>query len=92
MAEVAFVLQHLLRCVTSLGLLVLCFGQSYAVMVLYLYGGKELASGLGPRLMRTHCLAILLMAINGLTECFALSTIDAKKLDKYEIILLIFST
>ncbi len=83
MDEAAFVLKNLLRCVTSLGLLVLCFGQSYARMVLFLYGGAKLASGLGPLLLRTHCLAILLMAVNGSTECYALSTMDTEKLHRY---------
>lgn len=85
MDEAAFVLQNLLRCVTTLGLLVLCFGQSYARFVLFLYGGKTLASGLGPKLLRTHCLAVLLMAVNGSTEAYLQSTIDAPELNRYII-------
>lgn len=82
MDEAAFVLEILLRCVSTLGLLVLCFGQSYAQLVLLLYGGKALATGLGPRLLRTHCLAILLMAVNGTTEGYLLSTVNATELNK----------
>lgn len=83
MEEAAFVLQNLLRCVISLGLLVLCFGQSYARLALFLYGGMKLASGLGPKLLRTHCIAILLMAVNGSTECYALSTMDKQALNRF---------
>lgn len=89
MDEAAFVLENLLRGVTTLGLIVLCFGQSYARLVLLLYGGKALATGLGPRLLKTHCLAILLIAVNGSTECYVHSTIHAKQFDRYDTILLI---
>lgn len=82
MDEAAFVLQNLLRSVSSLGLLVVCFGQSYSRLALLLYGGTKLASGLGPKLLRTHCLAILLMAVNGSTECYALSTMNTEKLNR----------
>lgn len=82
MDEAAFVLQNLLRCVMSLGLMVLCFGQSYARFALFLYGGTKLASNLGPKLLKTHCLAILLMAVNGSTECYALSTMNTDKLNR----------
>lgn len=83
MDEAAFVLENLLRCVMSLGLLVLFFGQGYAKMALFLYGGKNLAYGLGTKLLKTHCLAIVLMAINGSTECYALSTMNTKELNKW---------
>jgi len=83
MKEAAKVLESLLCCVTTLGLLVLCFGQSYVQLVLLLYGGRALATDLGPKLLRTHCLAILLMAVNGSTEGYLLSTINAEELNKY---------
>lgn len=82
MDEAARVLENLLRCVISLGLLVLFFGQSYAKMALLLYGGRNLAYGLGAKLLKTHCIAILLMAVNGSTECYALSTMNTKELNK----------
>lgn len=83
MHEAAKVLKYLLCGVSTLGLLVLCFGQSYAQLLLFLYGGRTLAIGLGPKLLRTHCLAILLMAVNGSTEGYLLSTINAEELNKY---------
>lgn len=82
MKEAAQVLQRLLRVVVSLGLVALCFGQAYARLVLLLYGGSSLAEGLAPLLLRTHTLAILLLAINGTTECYALATMDTSHLDK----------
>lgn len=82
MKEAALVLQRLLRTVVSLGLVALCFGQAYARLVLLLYGGPTLADGLAPLLLRTHTLAILLLAINGTTECYALATMDTQQLDR----------
>lgn len=76
-------LQRLLRTVVSLGLVALCFGQAYARLVLLLYGGTSLAAGLAPLLLKVHSLAILLLAINGTTECYALATMDTAHLDRY---------
>uniref|UniRef100_A0A1B6KM47 Protein RFT1 homolog n=1 Tax=Graphocephala atropunctata TaxID=36148 RepID=A0A1B6KM47_9HEMI len=83
MMEAALVLQRLLRIVVSLGLVALCFGQAYARFVLLMYGGPALADGLAPLLLRAHSLAILLLAINGTTECYALATMDTVHLDRY---------
>ncbi|KAI5730244.1 hypothetical protein M8J76_011708 [Diaphorina citri] len=59
MKEAARVLEQVLRCVTSLGLVVLVFGQSYSRLLLLLYGGSSLADGgLAPLLLRVHCLAV----------------------------------
>lgn len=83
MTETAGVLRRLLRTVVSLGLTALCLGQAYARLVLLLYGGTALAEGLAPLLLRAHCLSILLLAVNGTTECYALATMDTVHLDRY---------
>jgi oligosaccharide translocation protein RFT1 len=82
MAESANVLYQLLRCITCIGLVIVVFGQSYSHLLLYLYGGESLIMGPGPTLMRTHCLAVLLLAINGITECYAFATMNTAQLDK----------
>jgi hypothetical protein len=83
MAESANVLYQLLRCITCIGLVIVVFGQSYSHLLLYLYGGESLIMGPGPTLMRTHCLAVLLLAINGITECYAFATMNTAQLDKW---------
>lgn len=83
MTEAASVLQRLLRTVVSLGLTALCLGQAYARLVLLMYGGTALADGLAPLLLRTHCLSILLLAVNGTTECYALATMNTEHLDRF---------
>uniref|UniRef100_A0A8D9AHU3 Protein RFT1 homolog n=2 Tax=Cacopsylla melanoneura TaxID=428564 RepID=A0A8D9AHU3_9HEMI len=85
MQEAARVLEQVLHCVTSLGLVVLVFGQSYARLLLLLYGGQSLAvsAGLATLLLRTHCLAVLFLAVNGTTECYALATMDTYQIDRY---------
>jgi len=81
MEEASNVLRRLIRCLVALGLLVLVMGQAYAKLVLLLYGGATLLDGPGPTLLRTHCLSILLLAVNGVTECFALATMNTQQLD-----------
>ncbi|XP_023711319.1 protein RFT1 homolog isoform X2 [Cryptotermes secundus] len=91
MAESANVLYQLLRCITCIGLVIVVFGQSYSHLLLYLYGGESLIMGPGPTLMRTHCLAVLLLGINGITECYAFATMNTSQLDKYNYVMAILS-
>jgi oligosaccharide translocation protein RFT1 len=72
----------LLRVNSSIGLTVLSFGQAYAKLALFLYGGSALATGIGPVLLQLHCLAILFLAVNGITECYAAATMNVTELNK----------
>ncbi|XP_014239575.1 protein RFT1 homolog isoform X3 [Cimex lectularius] len=87
MAEAAFVLKGLLKCVTSLGIIVVCFGQGYSRLLLMFYGGSALSDSLATLLLRTHCFAVLLLALNGTTECYALATMNANQIDRYNHIM-----
>ncbi|PSN56321.1 Protein RFT1 [Blattella germanica] len=91
MAESANVLYQVLRCITCIGLVILVFGQSYSTLLLYLYGGQSLIVGPGPLLMRTHCLAVLLLAINGITECYSFATMNTAQLDRYNYLMAMLS-
>ncbi|XP_063229918.1 protein RFT1 homolog [Bacillus rossius redtenbacheri] len=91
MAESSGVLRRLLRCIASLGLVILVFGQSYATLLLALYGGARLARGPGPVLMRFHCLSVLLLAVNGITECYAFATMSTGQLDRYNLLMAVLS-
>nr|CAD7572183.1 unnamed protein product [Timema californicum] len=82
MSESSNVLCQLLRCIASLGLVILVFGQSYSTLLLFLYGGRGLISGPGPTLMRAHCLSVLLLAVNGVTECYSFATMSTRQLDR----------
>lgn len=58
------------------------FGQSYSETLLFLYGGAEFISGGLPELLlKWHCLAIVLLAINGITEGYMFSTNTSKEID-----------
>ncbi|CAH0389729.1 unnamed protein product [Bemisia tabaci] len=83
MIEAATVLEQILHCVMSLGVIVLCFGQAYSRLLLFLYGGSTFAQGVGPLLLRSHCMAILFLAINGITECYASATMSPTEIDKF---------
>ncbi|XP_026479758.1 protein RFT1 homolog, partial [Ctenocephalides felis] len=86
------VLTQLCKVVSSIGLLVLVYGQSYAASLLLLYGGADFVEGGLPiLLLRCHCLAIVLLAVNGVTECYSFATMTSKQLDKYNYYLLGFS-
>lgn len=88
---VTSVLQHLLKTVTLIGCIILVFGQPYAYLALDLYGGSLLSSGAGPLLLRWYCLYVLLLAVNGITECFYFSIMSKEEIDSYNHKMLLFS-
>lgn len=90
--ESCTVLSQVCKTVSSIGLVVLVFGQSYARTLLLLYGGESfIASGLPVQLLRSHCLAIVLLAINGVTECYAFATMTSAQLNSYNYLMVLFS-
>lgn len=88
---VTSVLQHLLKTVTLIGFIILVFGQPYSYLALDLYGGSLLSSGAGPLLLRWYCLYVLLLAVNGITECFYFSIMSKEEIDSYNHKMLLFS-
>ncbi|VEN52733.1 unnamed protein product [Callosobruchus maculatus] len=85
-AESAEVLSQLGKIVTSIGLVIVVFGQSYSHTFLYLYGGKKLVEASLPvQLMRYHSFAIVLLAVNGVTEGYVFATMDNQQIDKYGV-------
>lgn len=90
--ESCTVLSQVCKTVGSIGLIVLVFGQSYSLTLLTLYGGEAfVASGLPVLLLRSHCLAVVLLAVNGVTECYAFATMTSAQLNSYNYIMILFS-
>ncbi|XP_059351439.1 protein RFT1 homolog isoform X2 [Daphnia carinata] len=89
--QVARVLYRLLRALSLIGSIIVVFGFSYSHLLLRLYGGITLTDGPGPLLMKTHCLSVCLMAINGVTEAYVFAAMSSKELDKYNGLMVILS-
>lgn len=90
--EASDVLRHVCKGVTSIGLIGFVFGQSFAGTLLLLYGGHDfVASGLPELLLRWHTFAIVLMAVNGITEGYMFATNTSKQIDTYNYYMAIFS-
>nr|CAG4650093.1 EOG090X04LH [Sida crystallina] len=81
--KAADVLHKLLKGSSLLGSIILVFGFSYSHLLLHLYGGQTLTDGPGPTLMRAHCVCILLLGINGVTEAYILAAMTKEQLDSY---------
>ncbi|OXU21372.1 hypothetical protein TSAR_005295 [Trichomalopsis sarcophagae] len=82
------VLRYLCSLVTSIGLIVLVFGQSYSSLLLWLYGGEKLIADLPVLLLRAHCLAVLLLGVNGVTECYTNATADSTTINKNNLMMI----
>ncbi|XP_013165072.1 PREDICTED: protein RFT1 homolog [Papilio xuthus] len=90
--ESCAVLSQVCKIVSSIGLLVLVFGQSYSKTLLLLYGGEAFVeSGLPVQLLKSHCLAIVLLAVNGITECYCFATMTSAQLNSYNYLMVFFS-
>ena len=75
-------LSVLLTFVFLIALTILCFGYAYSHLALHLYGGQLLSDGEGPTLLRWYCLYVLLLALNGVTECFVFATMSQEQVDR----------
>eukprot|EP00053_Salpingoeca_punica_P014720 m.133947 g.133947 ORF g.133947 m.133947 type:complete len:579 (+) comp16524_c0_seq1:29-1765(+) len=84
-------LRTLLRLVVAVGLVICVFGQAYAYLALDLYGGTLLSAGEGPLLLRSYTAYVVLLAINGVTECFAAASMAAEDVQRHNRWLLVFS-
>ncbi|XP_054751425.2 protein RFT1 homolog [Lytechinus pictus] len=85
------VLQSLLKFVVLIGSIVLIFGYAYSYLLLDLYAGPVLSSPPGPKLLRWFCVYVLLIAINGTTECFVFAAMSQHDVDRYNTKMLGFS-
>lgn len=82
-AEASSVLSNVCKGVMSIGLLGFVFGQSYSGTLLLLYGGKDFVDGGLPELLlRWHCLSIVLMAINGISEGYMFATNTSQQINR----------
>jgi oligosaccharide translocation protein RFT1 len=90
--EASQVLRNVCKGVTSIGLIGFVFGQSYSGTLLLLYGGQDfVAGGLPELLLRWHAFAIVLLAVNGITEGYMFATNTSKQIDTYNYYMAIFS-
>uniref|UniRef100_A0A667GD96 Protein RFT1 homolog n=1 Tax=Lynx canadensis TaxID=61383 RepID=A0A667GD96_LYNCA len=92
MAVAATVLESLLKLALLAGLTITIFGFAYSQLALDIYGGVMLSSGSGPVLLRSYCLYVLLLAINGVTECFTFAAMSKEEVDRYNFTMLALSS
>ncbi|KAL1781217.1 RFT1-like [Sigmodon hispidus] len=88
----AAALESLLKLALLTGLTITVFGFAYSQLALDIYGGAMLSSGSGPVLMRSYCLYVLLLAINGVTECFTFAAMSKEEVDRYNFTMLALSS
>lgn len=77
--------------VVCIGLVILIFGLSYSHLALTIYGGCRLTDMGGHDLMRWYSLYVVLLAINGITECFFFAVMSEREVSRYNQRLLLFS-
>ena len=79
---VAETLSILLKLVLLIALVILSFGYAYSYLALDIYGGSLLSGGSGPTLLKCYCVYVLLLAVNGVTECFVFATMSQSRVDR----------
>lgn len=87
----ATVLESLLKLMLLVGLTITVFGYAYSQLLLDIYGGSMLSSGTGPSLLRCYSFYVLLLALNGVTECFTFASMCKEEVDRYNFVMLALS-
>ena len=72
----------LLKFVLLVALTILSFGFSYSRLALDVYGGSLLSGGEGPMLLQWYCVYVLVLAVNGVTECFVFAAMSQDQVDR----------
>ncbi|RWS31275.1 protein RFT1-like protein [Leptotrombidium deliense] len=70
------ILSVMLKLMITFGSIVVVFGYRFSDIVLLIYGGSKLSSDIALTLMRCQCFYILLIAINGVSECFTFAAMN----------------
>ena len=76
-------LKNLIKLMTIIGLILLIFGYNYSELALLIYGGQKLSEDLGTVLLQWHCVYILFIAVNGITECFTFAAMNNKQINSF---------
>lgn len=84
------VLGALLKLTLLVGLIICTFGLSYSWLALNLYGGKIISTGIGPTLLRWYCVYVLLLSMNGISECFAFAAMSKEQVSRHQRFLFLF--
>eukprot|EP01134_Creolimax_fragrantissima_P002325 CFRG2325T1 len=84
-------LSTLLKFSIILGLVFVSFGPPYTTILLDIYGGHTISTGVGPSLLSWYCLYVLLLGVNGITECFLIASADRGLIDRYNHLMIGFS-
>ncbi|XP_065666244.1 man(5)GlcNAc(2)-PP-dolichol translocation protein RFT1 [Hydra vulgaris] len=84
-------LSVVLKFVSLISFIILVFGYGYSYLLLDLYGGEILSNGEGPNLLRTYCIYVMFIALNGITECFMFASMNQQQIDSYNFKMLLFS-
>ncbi|CAG2104805.1 unnamed protein product, partial [Medioppia subpectinata] len=86
MTESATIVRNFIKLMTLFGLIVLTFGFNYSELALLLCGGHQLVAannGLATQLLQWHCLYILFLSVNCMTECFTFAATNSRQLDSF---------
>lgn len=78
----AKMLEAYLKSITALSTIVVVFGYHYSDVLLAVYGGNTLSSGIAPTLMRAYWFYVLFLAVNGVTEAFVFSAMNKTEVDQ----------
>jgi len=85
------ILFGVLKCVSLVGMIVVVFGFSYSYLALIFYGGDILSSGEGPMLLKCYSVYVLIVAVNGITECFMFALMSRSEINDYNKRMMFFS-
>ncbi|EJD76509.1 hypothetical protein LOAG_16579 [Loa loa] len=73
-------MNSLLHIVILVGTVIFIFAISYSPLAVKIYGGTVLISNAGANILRLYSFYIIVIAVNGITECFAMATMNEEEL------------
>ncbi|CAB3406166.1 unnamed protein product [Caenorhabditis bovis] len=77
--ELIKTLSNILHIAGVIGFVACAFGVPYSPTAIYLYGGDLLYSNGGSVLLSLYSIYLFIMAVNGITECFAMASMNNRE-------------
>ena len=85
------ILLKLFRFVVIIGFVFATFSPAYSRLLLHLYGGGMLSGSEAPFLLKCYSLYVLLLAVNGIAECFCFSVMGREQVERYNWYMVAYS-
>uniref|UniRef100_A0AC35TWE4 Protein RFT1 homolog n=1 Tax=Rhabditophanes sp. KR3021 TaxID=114890 RepID=A0AC35TWE4_9BILA len=81
--EITTTFKTLTKATITIGFVIAVFAPAYSTIVVHLYGGNLLSQNNGPLLLTCYAVYLSVTALNGITECLSMASMNKNQIFKH---------